>query len=397
MSDHNSKSGRIRRPAPGTTAPEREARLRSIIETIPDAIITIDGRGTIESFSPAAVRLFGYAASEVIGRNVNILMPSPYHARHDGYLARYLATGERRIIGIGRIVTGKRKDDSIFPMELAVGEAIVDGQRLFTGFVRDITERQQTQRRLQELQAELLHVARLSAMGQMGSALAHELNQPLTAIVNYIQAARRLLRAQLDTVPARIDEVMERASAQANRAGQIIRRLRQFVEKRETDKQIEDLNQIVEEANALALVGAKEQGVRVVLRLASDLPPLALDKIQVQQVVLNLVRNALEAMAQSSDRQLTITTSAGEGIAEVSIADTGSGLAPEVAAQLFEPFVTTKPAGMGVGLSICRSIVEAHGGHIRADHNPQGGTIFAFTLPINATDETDAIDRAHRG
>jgi two-component system sensor kinase FixL len=396
MSDHNSKSGRIRRAAPRTTAPEREARLRSIIETIPDAIITIDGRGTIESFSPAAERLFGYAASEAIGRNVNILMPSPYHARHDGYLARYLATGERRIIGIGRIVTGKRRDDSTFPMELAVGEAIVDGQRLFTGFVRDITERQQTQRRLQELQTELLHVARLSAMGQMGSALAHELNQPLTAIVNYIQAARRLLRAQLDTVPARVDEVMERASAQANRAGQIIRRLRQFVEKRETDKQIEDLNQIVEEANALALVGAKEQGVRVVLRLAPDLPPLALDKIQVQQVVLNLVRNALEAMAQSSDRQLTITTGAGEGIAQVSIADTGSGLAPEVAAQLFAPFVTTKPAGMGVGLSICRSIVEAHGGHIGADPNPQGGTIFTFTLPINATDETDAIDRVHR-
>ena len=384
-------------------ARDREARLQSILETVPDAIITIDERGVIESFSPAAERLFGYAAEEVVGRNVNILMPSPYHARHDGYLARYLATGERRIIGIGRVVVGKRKDDSTFPMELAVGEAIIGGTRLFTGFVRDITERQQDRNRLQELQAELTHVCRLSAMGQMGAALAHELNQPLTAIVNYMQVCRRLLRAQVGTVPPRVDEALEKAIAQAARAGEIIRRLRQFVGKGDKERRFEDLNNVVEEASALALVGAKQQGVRVMLELAPDLPLIALDKVQIQQVVLNLVRNAVEAMSTTEDPLLTIATRrfAKQGVgflAEVRISDSGSGLDPTVLGQLFQPFVTTKENGMGVGLSICRSIVEAHGGQIWAEPNPQGGTSFTFALPTTATDETtNAADPVRRG
>ncbi|HEV2303228.1 MAG TPA: PAS domain S-box protein [Stellaceae bacterium] len=377
-----------------------EARLRSILETVPDAIITIDELGAVQSFSPAAERLFGYAAAEVLGRNVDILMPSPYHERHDGYLARYLATGERRIIGIGRVVTGKRKDGSTFPMELAVGEAIAAGRPLFTGFMRDITERQQAQKRLQELQAELLHVSRLSAMGQMGSALAHELNQPLTAIVNYLHAARRLFEKEHGALPERAADALDKAVAQAARAGEIIRRLRQFVERGETVRQLENLNQVVEEASALALVGAKEQEVRVMLELAPDLPPVPLDKIRIQQVVLNLVRNAIEAMAGSAERLLTIRTRGLSGV-EVTVSDTGSGLAAAVRDQLFQPFVSTKPAGMGVGLSICRSIVEAHGGHIRAEANPRGGTIFVFTLPLSETDNetetTHAADRARRG
>ena len=172
---------------------EREARLRSILDTAPDAIIVIDDRGIMESFSPAAERLFGISAAEAIGQNVNILMPSPYQERHDGYIQHYLDTGERRIIGIGRIVVGQRKNGSTFPMELSVGEARVNGRRLFTGFIRDLTERQLTENRLQELQTELLHVSRLTDVGQMASALAHELNQPLAAMVNYVQASRRLL------------------------------------------------------------------------------------------------------------------------------------------------------------------------------------------------------------
>lgn len=384
-------------------ARDREARLQSILETVPDAIITIDERGAIESFSSAAERLFGYSADEIVGRNVNILMPSPYHERHDGDLARYTATGERRIIGIGRVVVGKRKDGNTFPMELAVGEAIIGGTRLFTGFVRDITERQENQKRLQELQAELTHVCRLNAMGQMGAALAHELNQPLTAIVNYMQACRRLLQTQIGTIPPRVDEAIEKAAAQAARAGEIIRRLRQFVGKGENERRLEDLNNVVEEASALALVGAKQQGVRVMVELAPDLPRIALDRVQIQQVVLNLVRNAIEAMSAAEDRQLTIGTrkDANQGIgylAEVKISDTGSGLAPAVLGQLFQPFVTTKAGGMGVGLSICRSIVDAHGGRIWAEPNASGGTSFTFTLPMTATDETtDAADRIHRG
>src|ERR1700758_3815382 len=165
---------------------ESELRLRSILDTVPDAIVVIDAQGIIQSFSPAAERLFGYASAEVIGHNVSVLMPSPYREAHDGYLERYLRTGERRIIGIGRIVTGRRKDGETFPMELQVGEFTFAGGRYFTGFVRDLTERRDAERRIQDLQAELLHASRLSAMGQMASTMAHELNQPLTAVTNYL-------------------------------------------------------------------------------------------------------------------------------------------------------------------------------------------------------------------
>src|SRR5215475_6848223 len=172
--------------------PEESALLRSILDTVPDAMVVIDELGIVQFFSSAAERLFGYAADEVHGRNVKMLMPSIYGDQHDLYLARYRATGERRIIGIGRVVVGQRKVGSTFPMELSVGEMKTGQQRFFTGYIRDLTERQQTEARLQELQAELVHVSRLTAMGEMASALAHELNQPLSAIANYMKGSRRL-------------------------------------------------------------------------------------------------------------------------------------------------------------------------------------------------------------
>jgi two-component system sensor kinase FixL len=360
---------------------EREARLRSILETVPEAIIVIDEHGLIDEFSPAAERLFGYRPAEVQGRNVSMLMPSPYRNRHDGYIQNYLSTGVRRIIGIGRVVVGLRKDGSTFPMELSVGEARIGGRRVFTGFVRDLTERQQTEKRLQDLQSELLHVSRLSAMGQMASALAHELNQPLTAILNYVRAARRFMEGDARAA-AKAVEVMDKAVAQTARAGQIIRRLRDFVEKGQSHQTRDDLNKTIEEASALALVGAKESGVKVSLALSPSLPEVRIDRIQIQQVVLNLVRNSIEAMAASERRELRIGTSLTQDGAQVEIADSGPGLPAEVTAQLFQPFVTTKPQGMGVGLSISRSIIEAHGGRIWAEPNPGGGVAFRFTVRL---------------
>ncbi len=364
----------------------REAELRSILDTVPDAIIVIDEAGIIQSFSPAAERLFGYRAEDAIGRNISAMMPSPYREAHDGYLRRYLSTGERRIIGIGRIVVGLRGDGSTFPMELAVGEVNHGGRRLFTGFVRDLTERQRAEKRLQDLQAELVHVSRLSAMGQMASTLAHELNQPLTAVSNYVQAARRMVTAVAatdDGVPERLIEILEKTSAQANRAGQIIRRLREFVGKGDIEKRSERLDKIIEEASALALVGAKDYGVRVKFEFDEALPPVLADRIQIQQVVLNLMRNAIEAMQSGQRRELVLSTRRGEnGTALAGVADTGPGLDPEVEARLFEPFVTTKPQGMGLGLSICREIIEAHGGRLWGAGRPEGGTIFFFSLPL---------------
>ena len=359
---------------------EREAQLRSILDTVPDGMIVIDERGAVRSFSATAARMFGYAEDEVVGRNVSMLMPSPYRENHDSYLARYRETGERRIIGVGRVVTGRRKDGTTFPIELAVGE--VEGRhRLFTGFVRDLTERQRTERRLQEVQSELSHVSRLTEMGQMVSALAHEVNQPLTAVTNYLQAVSRLLAAESPNV-GRAREVAASALGQITRASEILRRLRDFMRKGESDRRVENVAKLIEEASALALIGARERGVQVQLRVAAELPAALCDKVQIQQVVVNLLRNAIEAMEGCERRELSIAAGVDDaGAIAVAIADTGPGIAPEVAERLFQPFVTTKAQGMGVGLSICRSIVEAHGGRLAAAPRPGGGTVFDFTLP----------------
>ena len=365
-------------------AAEREALLRAIIETAPDALITIDEHGLIQIVNPAAERLFQYPAEEILGKNVSMLMPTPYREQHDGYIARYLRTGEKRIIGIGRTVVGLRKNGSTFPMELAVGEARLGAQRLFTGFVRDLTERQEAERRVHELQAELLQVSRLSVMGEMASGLAHELNQPLTAIMNYVQACRRLLERDDGISPERVRELMDKAVSQASRGGQIINRLRRFMAAGETERAREDVNRVVEEASALALVGAHDKGIAVHAQLASGLPAVLIDKVQIHQVIINLIRNAIDALTKTSgERKIVLQTqSADPGEVEIIVADTGPGLAHEVKSRLFQPFVTTKTDGMGIGLSICRTIVDGHGGRIWASDHPNGGTAFHFTLPV---------------
>jgi two-component system, LuxR family, sensor kinase FixL len=358
----------------------REAHLRSILATVPDAMVIIDEAGLIQSFSAAAERLFGIKSNEVQGQNVRMLMPAPYRKEHDSYLHRYLTTGERRIIGVGRIVVGQRSDGSTFPMELSVGEVQLGGKRQFIGFVRDLTERQENELRLHEVQAELLHISRLSTMGEMASALAHELNQPLSAIANYLQGSKRLLQQSSDERAPVIMDAMAKAAEQAVRAGQVIQRLREFVARGETEKRIESIKKLIEEASALALVAAREQSIHVSLHLDPSIDLVLVDKIQIQQVLLNLLRNAVEAMQASHRRELVVSTHPEREMIVVKIADTGCGISPEVASQLFQPFVTTKRQGMGVGLSISRTIVESHGGQITVEPNAGGGTIFRFTL-----------------
>ena len=360
---------------------EREAHLKSVLDTVPDAMIVIDTKGLIQSFSAAAEKTFGYSAAEAAGRNVSMLMPEPDRARHDSYIARYLTTGEQRIIGIGRLVVGQRRDGTTFPMELAIGEVRLGEKRFFTGFVRDLTEREQTQQKLRELQAELVHMARFTALGEMASTLAHELNQPLTAVASYLNGARRLIDGGKPADLPMARGAIESAAEQALRAGQIIRRLREFVARGESDRQVEDIRALVEEASALALVGAREAGVHFTLHVADDVPPVLADKVQVQQVVLNLMRNAIEAMLDSASRELAVTIhSAADDMVQVDVSDTGSGIAPDILPDLFQPFVTSKPHGMGVGLSISRTIMEAHGGRLWAGARPGGGTIFHMTL-----------------
>ena len=495
----------------GPVAPDAQSDdtlFETLIATAVDGIMVIDERGTVQVYNKACERLFQYSAAEVIGQNVKMLMPAPYRAEHDGYLDRYRTSGEARIIGIGREARGQRKNGTVFPLYLSVGQGMLDGKRIFVGIVhdltqikaetaareeqrgvmasiveasndaiisktldgtvtswnaaaarifgytaqeiigkpiailfppelvdeeaailaklangesiqhyetvrrrkdgshidisltvsplldnngkvvgasktaRDITERKTAEARLQMLQNELTHVARLSEMGQFSAALAHELNQPLTAVLNYVNVAKRLLVSPNADSPAKTYETIAKAGQQAQRAAQIIRRMRDFVEKRDSKRTIEDVNKIAADAIALGLVGAKIANIKMHTIFASHAPAVLVDKVQIQQVLVNLLRNAAEAMAESPKRELTLSTNTIDDTAvEISVADTGPGISDEVAKRLFEPFVTTKAGGMGIGLAISQSIVEAHGGQLRMTPNRGGGTVFHFRLP----------------
>ncbi len=359
-----------------------EAHLDSILETVPDAMIVIDERGLILSFSAAAERMFGYSEAELLGENISTLMPSPDRERHDQYLENYLTTGQRRIIGIGRITTARRRNGAVFPIDLHIGEARAGTEKVFTGFIRDLTERQATQRRLHDLQAELAHVARVTAMGTLATALAHELNQPLTAIANYVETARDLLHAPSDDVLEAVREALDECATQSVRAGQIVRRLRDYISRGEVDRKPESLKQLVSEAGVLAMIGAGEHGVEIEVRLNPAHDQVFVDRIQIQQVILNLVRNAFEAMDDAAVRRVQISSCREEsGKIRVTIADSGPGLPPDLAGQLFQPFNNTKSHGMGLGLSICHTIIHGHAGRIWADSSDLGGTAFHFTLP----------------
>jgi two-component system sensor kinase FixL len=365
------------------TLQERDAHLQTIVDTVLDAMVVIDSAGIMQSFNASAVRQFGYTPAEAVGQNVSMLMPTPYREQHDGYVDRYLTTGERRIIGVDRVVVGRRKDGSTFPMKLAVGEVRQGDLIYFTGFIRDLTEREESAAMLDQARGELARLSRLNELGEMASTLAHELNQPLSAIANYVQGSRRMLERMEGDVPATLRGALEETAKQALRAGDIIRHLREFVTRGDTDKAPEDIKHLIEEAGALALVGSRERGVKSVFDF-SDVDGLVLaDRVQIQQVLVNLMRNAMEAMKDSERKELTVRTRpTSNGRMAVEVEDTGPGIADDIAPTLFQPFVTTKSNGMGIGLSISKRIIESHGGELTVARNHAGGATFAFSLPL---------------
>jgi two-component system sensor kinase FixL len=377
---------------------QREASLRSVLDTVPDAIITIDEAGLITSFNQTASNFFGYRASEVIGKNVNMLMPSPYRNQSDESVTGLFGDGRQPDASDGHIVVGKRRDGSTFPMEISLGQATKRQKRFFVCFVRDLTRRQGVVQRLEQLQAELLHVSRLNSMGQMAAAIAHELNQPLTAISNYVSAARRTLDSSqiAPAIATKARDILDKAANQTLRAGKILKNLKEYVEKREIERRPEHLERIITEALALAFVGAADTNIKVVLQLDPRLTSIMVDRIQIEQVLMNLIRNSMEAMSLSATRELSLSSCAGApGFADITVRDTGPGLPEGIARRLFQPFTTTKSAGMGVGLAICRSIVEQNGGRIWLLQNSASGAAFRFSLPV--ADQMAVAARARNG
>ena len=350
-------------------------RLAAIVASSHDAIIAKTMDGIVTDWNAAAETMFGYTAAEMIGQPIVVLFPQERIAEEAAILDR-IRGGEH----VETFETTRcRKDGRVIPVAVTISP-ILDASGAIVGaskIVRDLSERQDRERRLNELQAELVHLSRLTELGQMVSALAHEVNQPLTAMSNYLGAVRRLIAAGNQQAAL---QAVDRIEDQGDRARQIIRRLRDQVTKRETERRVESLSKTIEEASSLALLGIG-QGLKLDIRVDDDADEAVIDKVQIQQVLLNLVRNAAEAMDGSAQRELSIATARAGGMVEISVADTGPGLPESVRARLFEPFVTTKPNGMGIGLSVSRTIIEAHGGEIRAERGAGGGTVFRLTVP----------------
>jgi len=360
---------------PGDVTADREF-LASIVENTQDAVIGKNLDGVVTSWNRAAEEIFGYPAAEILGQPVVVLFP-PELAAEEPFILERIRRGER----IEHYETIRlRKDGRRLNVSLSVSP-IRDGAGRIVGaskIVRDITERKALQSRLAEVQGELLHVSRLNDMGQLASAFAHELNQPLSAINAYIGGTRRLIES--GDIPRAI-EGCERAAAQVARAGEVIRRLREFVRKGDGRRRDEDLGEVIEEVAALVLMDAQREGLAVDTQLAAGARAAFIDKVQIQQVLVNLFRNAVEAMAGTKDKRLTVRARRVADEVEIEVADSGPGLTQEVLATLFQPFATTKATGMGVGLSLCRSIVEGQGGEISAENAASGGAVFRFTVP----------------
>ena len=367
------------------------AEFQALLDAAVDAIVVIDARGQILTFNRAAERMFGHAAADVVGKNVNVLMGEPYRAEHDGYMARYLVTGEAHIIGKGREVEGRRANGESFPVSLAVGEASGSGQRRFVGIIRDLSAKRAAEQRARSLEHRLAHVGRFNLMGEMAAGIAHEINQPLSAIATYAQAAKRVLQKP-EVEVGLLQDIYGKIDEQARRAGQVIDNLRKLIRKQEIDTQSLDVNRVVDDVMSLIEADARSEGIPVHVRKGVGLPNVRADAVQIQQVLLNLTRNSVDAMRDGLAKArgiVVVTERAERGGVRIAVTDHGHGVSPQLADDIFHPFVTTKRDGLGVGLAISKTIVESYGGTLSYADNPVGGSIFSIELPAERREEPE--------
>lgn len=361
-------------------------RARTIVDNAIDGIVTIDADGVMLSFNPAAERIFGYSASEAIGASVGLIMPEPDRSHHDEYINRYLRTDEPHVIGIGREVTGQHRDGTLVDIELAVAEFKADGQRYFTGFVRDVSDRKRAERQAQRRLEELARITRLHSMGELATGLAHEVNQPLTAVHANAQACLTMLDAEpTDTTTLR--GALQDIAWQSGRASEVIERLRSFLRTRHVeDRTAENPNTLIEEVLSLMAGEIRAASVRVERNLMPDPSRISVNRVQIEQVIFNLIKNAVEAMAEhAGERVLQVSTAEAPGNRPeslIAIRDTGAGISQAHLEHLFDPFFTTKSSGMGQGLAIARSIAEGHYGDLQGRNRDAGGMVFELRLPV---------------
>lgn len=366
-----------------------EKQLTALMDAMVEAFIIIDERGIIERYNKAAQEMFGWSVAEAVGQNVTLLMPPADRDAHGQYIENYQRTGKKKIIGTGREVIARRKDGSSFSVDLAVGEVRMRNAVRYISLIRDITERKLAAERATRRQDEMIRTSRLTTMGEMAAAMAHELNQPLTAISNYANACARMIdKGKPDSGDIR--STMKLIDDQAHRAGEVIKRLRNFVKYDQTTRETVRLDALVGEIISLAVLDARANDILFEFTIPNDLPELVVDQIQIQQVILNLLRNGVDAMVSNDDghRHLLLTAKqTGPEDIRVEVIDEGPGVPDNVRDSLFNAFFTTKDTGMGMGLAICRTIIQAHGGKLDFMNNDNGGATFYFTLPTGLGDE----------
>ena len=360
------------------------AESSAILDTAVDGIVIIDERGIIETFNQAACELFGYSEEEVIGKSVNMLMTPGDAGNHDSYLQNYLDTGKASIIGVGRELVALTASGERVPIYLAVSDIQISGRRRFAGIVRNLTEQHAAREALASQREKLAHVGRLSTMGEMTASIAHEINQPLTAISMYAQASLKLLEREGGA--EKVKDALEKLNTQSLRAGAVIERIQRFARAQESSKELVDLNDLVTDLLKLADSDARMHDIELELALTPELPHVFADPVQVQQVILNLIRNGIDAMNEigcRNGRSIRLETRLDGREVRLEVKDQGPGVAEDQSELVFTPFHTTKKEGMGMGLSICRSIISEHGGELRFSNNDQAGACFYFSLPVD--------------